>query len=440
MVSRRAILSRSRDDLAGDSHPEMFSSHSEDQWFSKEKLYKDHIIEVLSKWDSIDDEIWAKVIVLERNRRIAKAYARAPVLTVNGSEDGFDGFRIGVNGFDNPLRDNKTTEFKDQIGKGCKLKMDDSGNILVKRLSRSNIYVKNTMEENAVSNDILKLPNGLLEFEKPFKLFDMKKFQQNVNRELKRQYPERLKLETQCISTIALVKNEQEVLDSPIWIMLINVVALEMLKAKLPNSAVPQQKNLSAPFPNTRVSSDEDPYSLSPAESSGSSGKGPRHSRRDESGERQVRDKDYYVPKNWAVRGEISDVSEEYMVKGYPRGRSKKTTDHQQEDPYYHGLSARVPAFATTKQEKESINYNQASRFKSPPRGGVAQLPGPNPAWWHSRMYQEENTVKGEHQNYSNILNVLFFYLLEAPAKSKNPLRNRVASPTRPAIFRAGWK
>ena len=179
---------------------------------------QDHIVEVLSKWDSIDDEIWAKVIVLERNRRIAKAYARAPVLTVNGSEEGFDGFRIGVNGFDNPLRDNKTEEFKEQIGKGCKLKMDDSGNILVKRLSRSNIYVKNTMEENAVrrktewttttpelfkliifqvSNDILKLPNGVLEFEKPFKLFDMKKFQQNVNRELKRQYPERLKLETQ---------------------------------------------------------------------------------------------------------------------------------------------------------------------------------------------------------------------------------------------------
>ena len=34
-----------------------------------------------------------QVIVLERNRRIAKAYARAPVLTVNGTEDGFDGFR-----------------------------------------------------------------------------------------------------------------------------------------------------------------------------------------------------------------------------------------------------------------------------------------------------------------------------------------------------------
>ena len=33
--------------------------------------------------------------MLERNRRVAKAYARAPVVTVNGSEEGFDGFRIG---------------------------------------------------------------------------------------------------------------------------------------------------------------------------------------------------------------------------------------------------------------------------------------------------------------------------------------------------------
>jgi hypothetical protein len=56
-------------------------------------LLQDHIQEVLDKWTQIDDEIWAKVIVLERNRRVAKAYARAPVLTINGSDDGFDGFR-----------------------------------------------------------------------------------------------------------------------------------------------------------------------------------------------------------------------------------------------------------------------------------------------------------------------------------------------------------
>ena len=145
-----------------------------------------------------------------------------------------------MNGFENPMRDPKTEEFKSQIGQGCKIKMDETGNILIKRFSKHAIFIKNTLEENAVSNDILKLPNGSLELEKPFKLFDMKKFQQNVNRELKRGYPDRQKLECQCISTIAFAKNEPELLDSPIWIMLINVVALEMLKAKMPaGSAAP---------------------------------------------------------------------------------------------------------------------------------------------------------------------------------------------------------
>ena len=163
---------------------------------------------------------------------MAKAYARAPVVTVNGSNEGFDGFRIGVAGFDNPMRDVGSEETIRQINQGFKLKMDDMGNILIKRLAKSPVYARKTLEvtkvvvmcmhlakrslrvlhdicfvclkcsnifmlhedlfqESALSNDIIKLANGLLEFEKPFKLFDMKKFQQNVNRELKRQYPDR---------------------------------------------------------------------------------------------------------------------------------------------------------------------------------------------------------------------------------------------------------
>jgi hypothetical protein len=53
------------------------------------------------------------------------------------------------------------------------------------------VCARQTLEESALSNDILKLSNGLLEHDKPFKLFDMKKFQNNVNREMKRQYPDR---------------------------------------------------------------------------------------------------------------------------------------------------------------------------------------------------------------------------------------------------------
>ena len=80
---------------------------------------------------------------------------------------------------------------------GCKIKMDDSGNILIKRIAKANVFVKISDGENAVSNEIVKLPSGTLELDKPVKLFDMKKFQQNVAKELKRAYPDRRKLECQ---------------------------------------------------------------------------------------------------------------------------------------------------------------------------------------------------------------------------------------------------
>lgn len=67
----------------------------------------------------------------------------------------------------------------------------------------------------------------------------MKKFQANLNRELSRSYPDRRRLETQCLSTISFVKSENEILECPIWVMIVNVVALDMLKSKLPPGKVP---------------------------------------------------------------------------------------------------------------------------------------------------------------------------------------------------------
>jgi len=55
---------------------------------------------------------------------------------------------------------------------GIKVKMDDQGNILVKRVSKCAVFVKSTSqgEETAIGNDILKLPNCALEMEKPAKV------------------------------------------------------------------------------------------------------------------------------------------------------------------------------------------------------------------------------------------------------------------------------
>jgi hypothetical protein len=62
----------------------------------------------------------------------------------------------------------------------------------------------------------------------------MKKFQSNVNRELSRAYPDRRRLEMQCLSALSFVKPESDILDCPIWILIVNVVAMDMLKSKLP--------------------------------------------------------------------------------------------------------------------------------------------------------------------------------------------------------------
>lgn len=52
--------------------------------------------------------------------------------------------------------------------------MDDAGNILIRRYTKSNIYVKSTAtnvgEETPIGSDILKLPNNCLENDKIFKV------------------------------------------------------------------------------------------------------------------------------------------------------------------------------------------------------------------------------------------------------------------------------
>jgi len=395
MVSRRKILSRSRDDLTNDEDYRDYTDHYlDDTWYSKEKLYKDHVEEVLRKWDAIDDEIWAKAIVMERNRRVAKAYARAPVLSINGGTGGFDGYRLGLNGFTNPMRDPKTEEFKELIGQGAKIKMDESGNILIKRLSKSGVFVKDTVDESAVSNELLKLKDGLVDLEKPFRVFDMRKFQQNVNRELRRSNPDRVRLESQCVTAVSFVKNEPELLDSPIWIIIINIVALEMLKAKLPEATrVPlhQMQNMSID-PKRRFpisgSSDEDPYSMTSGNgSSGSSSKlarsqltnphimegGASNQKNETKGAfLPNKDRDYFIPQNWTATSErkrdrsrdnfLDDDIEVSTLKPRTNNRRrilKKTDDKKKnaDDPYYCGFSAKTPKYVqqAIKQQQQQV-------------------------------------------------------------------------------------
>lgn len=100
----------------------------------------------------------------------------------------------------------------------------------------ANVFVRSyplDYSRSCVDNQIIKL-NGCLEMQKKYLLFDMCKFEMAMMNELKSAYPDRCRLEQQCIVIIGFVRNHSDsILDMPCYIMLINIVALDMLKSKL---------------------------------------------------------------------------------------------------------------------------------------------------------------------------------------------------------------
>lgn len=60
------------------------------------------------------------------------------------------------------------------FSQGVKIKMDDAGNILVRRYSKSNVFVKTTTssasDETAIGSEVLKTPNHCVEFDKVAKV------------------------------------------------------------------------------------------------------------------------------------------------------------------------------------------------------------------------------------------------------------------------------
>ncbi|KZC06480.1 PREDICTED: uncharacterized protein LOC107194872 [Dufourea novaeangliae] len=427
MVSRRKILSRSRDNLVESQYEDQ---DEEDVWYNLDKLYKDHIQEVLDKWNQIDDEIWAKVIVFERNRRVAKAYARAPVLTINGSNDGFDGFRIGLCGFENPMRDVKTEEAKKHINQGVKIKMDEQGNILIKRLCKNNVYIKPTsQEDNAIGAEIARNSQGALEHEKPGKVFDMNKFQTNLSRETRRAYPDRRRLEMQCLSAIVFVRSEADLLQSPVWVLIVNVVGLDMLKSKLPPVLALQRPVDIKNRPRIPIP-DEDPYSVAGVSSSIGVSEAFQQ-------DRETRDQIYAQSTSCRQRRaerppklpprenlyshdipkpDYDDIEDDYARKPVIASEEKRRHDDKKkyDDPYYCGLRARVPNFV-----KMAKNSKVSTRgYSRPPQGptyaaaGYASsqssqiyghLPGNRPPiMYHARSFESGLDSDGRNESPYN--------------------------------------
>ncbi|XP_054157600.1 uncharacterized protein LOC128955945 [Oppia nitens] len=241
MISRRKILYQTGAVGDGQEFSDIYQCDG-DVWFSLNKFIEDHILEVLKKWDQIDDEIWAKIICMERNHRVAKAYARSATLQVNGSDQGFSDSHIGLNGFTN-ARDKRLNYVRQYVRQGIRLKVEQSGDIIIERLNKSSVFVKKfdnlstTTTTAGITGPNLMVANHqsiALDYQKPVKLFDMKRFRLDVIQELATaSYPDRKYLERKCVSSVAFVRDSPHILQTPIWCLVINILALDLLKSRL---------------------------------------------------------------------------------------------------------------------------------------------------------------------------------------------------------------
>jgi len=155
-----------------------------------------------------------------------------------------------------------------------------------------------------------------------------------------------------------------------------------MLRTKIPPSRVPIPQLLD----NRRMagcgSSDEDPYSIAGSGSSGSSGNGNTRNRS------SSRDHPPQLPpRDTAIYGSIPQSS--VWAREESQTRKKLQNKEKGDDPYYFGLSARIPNFVKGRKKKQK--ERDAARARSVPalnpgNPAPSQLPA-HPFWWHSRLY-----------------------------------------------------
>uniref|UniRef100_A0AC34QII6 MH2 domain-containing protein n=1 Tax=Panagrolaimus sp. JU765 TaxID=591449 RepID=A0AC34QII6_9BILA len=227
-----------------------FNPEPEDMWYDSERFQLDHINEVLTKLNegNLDDEIWGKIVVMERCKRIAKAYLRKTTIIVDGGDEEFDGKTLGFNYFSNSIRDDYTKELKTKIGDGVIIKMDNQGNIKAMARGSTPIFVQGWKDSKShcISDKVIKCHGKLMnksatsalsDEDRVVKIFDMRRFKQCVERDPYESENDAKNLLLKTCVRIALVKDggPADPMKTPCWFMIINLVALDMLKTKLPS-------------------------------------------------------------------------------------------------------------------------------------------------------------------------------------------------------------
>uniref|UniRef100_A0A1I8APV8 MH2 domain-containing protein n=1 Tax=Steinernema glaseri TaxID=37863 RepID=A0A1I8APV8_9BILA len=207
----------------------MPSAHRLRHWSSFDQCVKDNLFEVQAKLSNIENQIWGKLIVMERNYRTAKAYLRYQSILVDGSQREFDGARLGLSRFSPDLSDRRLLQEYRRLDKGVEVQIDERGNVWVSKNCEKTISVRTP---SAPTVDCVGFD--------PIKVFDLGAFKEIVVREIGRPKPNLERLFRMTTIQINLCSSVLSYLESPCWLLLIHLIAVDMVSVldmkKLPYS------------------------------------------------------------------------------------------------------------------------------------------------------------------------------------------------------------
>lgn len=195
------------------------------------RIYDVALRQTLNKLQNIENDVWCKLIYMEYYKPVAKFYIVEREITVDGHYDEFDGENISLGVYHNPERDGIVEGVRKGIGKGLKIHKDYEGNVVVTRLGKNKIYIKDYKDpaNHCFGADVLE-QLGELNQNKPVKIFDTEEFKCQIGLEMKsRGHIDKRKLQNMCIMGISFIHDTEDPTSTPCWLMLINLSAIDML-------------------------------------------------------------------------------------------------------------------------------------------------------------------------------------------------------------------
>uniref|UniRef100_A0A0K0DY63 MH2 domain-containing protein n=2 Tax=Strongyloides stercoralis TaxID=6248 RepID=A0A0K0DY63_STRER len=200
-------------------------------WNDLNKFLTDNSGEVYQKLKGLEQEIWAKLILMEKDCRSMKAYLRFPTININGGFDDFDGLQVGLARFTSHNNDSSTyisslDSLLYQLKGGLDIKIDAIGNIFMRKNTSIRIVTTSIFD----THQTFELGNDYL------KVFDLRKFKKKLWKLIKDGEKDVKVLAKYTFIMITIGTEEMynsNIFGCDIWLALIHIIAVEMIEVIL---------------------------------------------------------------------------------------------------------------------------------------------------------------------------------------------------------------